>query len=103
MLLLIRSVDVTQARRRLPLLRDSSAANHALWERTTHALQLLPARVKHTQMAWQEAQYDFRRSYKTTTETNIRRNAQAAHFDGELAQTVSLLIAIDDALRDAKP
>ncbi len=93
--LLARSVEATQPGQRLPALRDTDAPNRALWQRTVHALQLFPARVAHTKAAWEHTQY--------AAKTKAKSGAQASSFDVELAQTVSLLIAIDDNLRDARP
>ena len=97
--LLARSAQTTQPGQHLPALRDNSPANRALWERTTRALQLFPARVVHTQTAWQRALI---LNHSTPVNGTIGK-AKPISFDAELAQTVGLLIAIDDGLRDAKP
>lgn len=98
--LLARSVEATQPGQRLPALRDTDAPNRALWQRTVHALQLFPARVAHTKAAWEQAQRMVSQRAKPHAKTvPVASNS----FASELAQTVSLLIAIDDNLRDARP
>lgn len=98
--LLSRSVEAARSRNHLPILRDAGPANRALWERTIRALQQFPGRVAHTQAAWQQVEHA---SKVSTNRVSTNKNVNAAHFDAELAQTVSLLIAIDDGLRDARP
>ncbi len=105
--LLTGSVEATRFHRRLPLLRDTGSANRALWEHMMRDLQQFPARVAHTQAAWQRVQHVSKASPSAVSTKNAKVSANqsviAAHFDSELAQTVSLLIAIDDGLRDARP
>lgn len=97
--LLARSANAAQWGQRLPALRDSSPTNRALWERTTRALQLFPARVAHTRTAWQRALTQ----NHSAPANGVSEKERLTFFDAELAQTVSLLIAIDDGLRDAIP
>ena len=105
--LLTSSVDATRSHTRLPVLRHTDPANRALWEHTIRDLQQFPARVAHTRTAWQRVQHAFKASSSLKNAKNIHAGSNqsviAAHFDSELAQTVSLLIAIDDGLRDARP
>ena len=107
--LLTRSVDATRPHKRLPVLRDTDPANRAVWEHTMRDLQQFPARVAHTRAAWQRAQHAAKVSSSIgsakaeSAKSSANQSVLAARFDSELAQTVSLLIAIDDGLRDARP
>jgi hypothetical protein len=94
--LLEQSAQATKAGRALPAIRDNSAANTAEWKRTVGALQYLPARLQKTERAWGSTQRMF-------DIASSAPSARLSRFDLELEQTVQIVIAASDGLRDVKP
>jgi hypothetical protein len=75
----------------IPSLRDNSPPNARLWQQAVKASALLPTRSAHVRGAW----------------TDCRRagagNAGSHRLGFEMAQTIFLIKAAYDALREARP
>ena len=94
--LLEQSAAATKTARALPALRDGSAANMAEWKRTVGALQYLPARLQKTERAWNMTHY-------LVSNLDSAPSVPSTHFDREMEQTVQIVIAANEGLRDVKP
>lgn len=92
--LLARSAQAALPVHTVPALRDTSAANRAQWEHLLQVLPILPARVHKTEAAWQQAQ-------KGAQPLEVR--VKHAHFDTELEETMQVILAASNSLRDARP
>jgi len=84
----------------VPALHDTSAANKAQWDHLVHVLPILQGRVHKTEVAWQQALKNAQRLTATAKEEVSAKNA---HFDTELEETMQVVLAASNTLRDARP
>ena len=92
--LLTRSAQAVLPVHTVLALRDTSAANRAQWNHLLQVLPILPARIHKTEAAWQRAQ-------KGTQPLEVR--VKHTHFDTELEETMQVILAASNGLRDARP
>ena len=83
---LVQAANATKPLRRIPALCDANADNKRIWKETTQALAILPARVAKLQVAWRREQ-----------------QGVPSHLSAEFQQTLYVLIAAQNGLRDARP
>lgn len=96
---LAQSADATKRGRRMPPLRDTSAYNQAQWEHAVRALQILPARVSKTQVAWRRVL----NAPSSIGLSGLPPIIEEMPLRAQLEQTAQVVIAADDALHNARP